>query len=71
MLGRKQRLMGLRVKRDLYWTPHPFRVGRPDARYGCPLPILAHMLDHDLHPEGLRPCVTGTALSGIGAFKWI
>lgn len=36
-LGRKQRLVSPKVKRNSHSTPHPSRMGRPDPRFQSPV----------------------------------
>lgn len=36
-LGRRQRLVSPKVKRNSHSTPHPPRMGRPDPRFQCPM----------------------------------
>lgn len=36
-LGRRQRLVSPKVKRNSHSTPHPSRMGRPNPRFQCPM----------------------------------
>lgn len=70
-LGRRQRLVSPKVKRNSHSTPHPPRMGRPDPRFQCPmssqlLPCQANPRGHAAGTKSSLPVTDGPSPGSRG-----